>query len=257
MGIIPMLPMIGRRFNAMAPAEEKTHHVRYEQEFKHHPARLDLDEIDRSLQGVQLHWTEINDELDRRHIGRKDTFTDGIRFNMLSAYACLDSLLIKRVRPFSRASYDGMLEINDCVHYGTDSRLRLEYNGAIQENREKFSRNIGLIHAWVSKHLRRHDHPLKMAAEVYVGILTRPQLFIEGNHRTGSLISSWISLYYGFPPFVLSFENALDYFEPSALIKYCADKSSWSGKRKLPKYNAIFREFWEGHIDERYVVRVE
>jgi hypothetical protein len=93
-----------------------------------------------------------------------------------------------------------------------------------------------------------------MAAEVYVAILTRPQLFIEGNHRTGSLISSWISLYYGFPPFVLSFENALDYFEPSALIKYCADKSSWRGKRMLPKYNALFRDFWERHIDERYVV---
>jgi hypothetical protein len=247
--------MIERRFNAMAAVEEKTHHIRYEQEFKPRPVRLDLEAVNRSLQGVQLHWSEINDELERRHIGRKDTFTNGIRCNMMSAYEHLDSLMIKGVRPFSIASYDDMLELCDCVHYGTDFQLRLEYNSAVQANRVKFHHNIGIIHDWVSKHLRRHDHPLKMAAEVYVGILTRPQLFIEGNHRSGSLIANWISLYYGFPPFVLSFDNALAFFEPCALIKHFADKSSWSGKRKLPKYKATFREFWEHHIDERYVLR--
>ena len=76
---------------------------------------------------------------------------------------------------------------------------------------------------------------------------------MEGNHRTGSLIASWINLYAGYPPFVLSVDNAVEYFAPSAAIKQFADKSTWRGRRQLPKYRKSFRAFWEGHVDARYV----
>jgi hypothetical protein len=52
-------------------------------------------------------------------------------------------------------------------------------------------------------HTRRGDHPYKLAAEAYLSIVGQPQLFTEGNHRTGSLIASWINLHAGYPPFVL------------------------------------------------------
>jgi hypothetical protein len=38
-----------------------------------HPGRLHLENIAASLQTVEMHWREIDDELDRRGIGRKDT----------------------------------------------------------------------------------------------------------------------------------------------------------------------------------------
>ena len=127
-----------------------------------------------------------------------------------------------------------------------------EYKSAIDANYEKFQQQIIPIIRWCNQH--RDDHPLKVASEVYVSILGMPQLFIEGNHRTGSLIASWIDMYHGYPPFVLSPENAVAYFLPSSEIKSFADKTSWIGRTKLPKYKKSFREFWEKYIDNKYVM---
>lgn len=209
--------------------------------------RLNLRNVERSLISVEKNWEKIDDELARRKIGRKDTpFNSDIRARMMTAYEHLDKLLRKDVEPFSKQSIVEMLEFNNLVHYGSDSRLRMEYMKAISANSEKYYKNIGPIISWYKKHMRREPHPLKVAAEVYVAILGYPQLFIEGNHRAGSIISSWISMYYGHPPFVLSAENAIAYFKPSAEIKKFADKSTWRGRFRLPKYRTVFKEFWKG-----------
>jgi Fic family protein len=50
-------------------------------------------------------------------------------------------------------------------------------------------------------------------------VLSEPQLFIEGNHRTGALIMSWLLAREGKPPFVLSVDNAKAYFDPSSIAK--------------------------------------
>jgi hypothetical protein len=44
----------------------------------------------------------------------------------------------------------------------------------------------------------------RRAAEVYIYILSEPQLFIAGNHRTGALVLSYILAREGRPPFVLT-----------------------------------------------------
>jgi hypothetical protein len=82
------------------------------------------------------------------------------------------------------------------------------------------------IEKWCIKHMEGEAHLLKVAAEVYVAILGNLQLFIEGNHRKGNIISSWISMYHGHLPFVLSVENAVEYFIPSAEIKKFGDRSA-------------------------------
>jgi len=215
--------------------------------------KLDLRAVEKSLKGVERDWERIDDELERRKIGRKDTpFNSGIREHMMSAYERLDGLLRKGTEPFSDNSISDILELNNLVHYGTDNRLRLEYIKALNANTKKYYENIGPIIKWHKKHIQS-DSPLKVSAEIYVAILGHPQLFFEGNHRTGSIISSWVSMYHGHPPFVLSSENAIAYFAPSAQIKAFADKSTWRGRRKLPKYRKSFKEFWESNIDESYV----
>jgi hypothetical protein len=219
--------------------------------------RLDLNSIAASLAQVEAHWSEIDDDLDRHRIGRKDKFDRTMRLNMLSAYAYLDELISEHHRPFTRNGIASMLALNNRVHYGTDSALMAEYESAIRATREKFNTQIGPIVDWYNKHAKRGDHPFKLAAETYVSILGQPQLFIEGNHRTGSLIASWINLSAGLPPFVLSVDNAIPYFAPSAEIKRFADKSTWRGRTRLPKYRSVFRKFWESHVEERYVIRPE
>jgi hypothetical protein len=222
---------------------------------KPHPGRLNLETIAYSLKTVEMHWTEIDDELDLRGIGRKDTpFNGVVRMRMMSAYQYLDTLLSQRMPPFSPESIVHMLCLNHRVHYGTDQRLMSEYAKAIEATTKKFYQHIGPIQRWYEKHRQWGNHPLKLASEIYVSVLGYPQLYIEGNHRTGSLIANWISVYNDFPPFVLSADNAIAYFAPSIEIKNFADKSTWRGQARIPKYRKSFLHFWEHHIDSRYLI---
>jgi hypothetical protein len=51
-----------------------------------HPGRLHLEHIASTLETVEMQWTEIDDELDRRGLGRKDTPFDAVvRMRMMSA----------------------------------------------------------------------------------------------------------------------------------------------------------------------------
>ncbi len=215
--------------------------------------RFNLTNVDKSLLQVQEKWAKINDELDKEKLGKRDTFDPVIRGRMMQAYIYLDALLGKGLEPFSEKGTSEFLELNNIVHYGFDIQLRLEYNRAIESNSQKFSENIDPIAKWYKRHMKGEPHPLKVAAEVYVAILGFPQLFIEGNHRTGNLIANWISMYYGHPPFVLSPDNAVAYFKPSKEIKRFADKSTWRGRARLPKYRKCFKEFWEQYIDKKFV----
>ncbi len=216
--------------------------------------RFNLSAVEESLLGVERNWQKIDDRLASEKIGRRDTpFDSVIRMRMMSAYSRLDELLRLGTDPFSLESIPEMLELNNLVHYGNDWDLRLQYHKPILATSDKFYSQIGPIAKWYKKHMKGEPRPLKVAAEIYVAILGTPQLFIEGNHRTGSLIASWISMYYGRPPFVLSLDNAIAYFKPSAEIKKFANKSTWRGRSRLPKYRRSFKEFWETHIDFRYV----
>jgi len=215
--------------------------------------RFNLRNVESSLLDVERNWKKIDDRLEFEKLGRRDTFDYVIRDRMMDAYRHLDMLLRKGVEPFSKEGIPEIMELNNLVHFGGDLPLRLEYNQAILANSEKFNENIVPIEKWYKKHMKGKPHPLKVAAEVYVSVLGFPQLFIEGNHRTGNLISNWISMYYGRPPFVLSVENAIAYFKPSKEIKRFANRSTWRGRARLPKYRTCFKKFWEENIDSKYV----
>lgn len=217
--------------------------------------RLNLEAIDHALCGVEENWPQIDADLNRYGIGGKEPFAEDLRANMVSAYASLDELLALQVEPFSEWSIASMLTLNHRVHYGNEPVLMAEYASAIEASAAKFYANIWPIAAWYRRHAARGDHPLKLAAETYVSILGRPQLFLEGNHRTGSLIASWINLCASYAPFVLSVDNAVAFFAPSADIKFFTDRSTWRGRARLPKYRKSFRAFWERHIEQKYLLQ--
>ena len=70
----------------------------------------------------------------------------------------------------------------------------------------------------------------------------------------GSLIASGILLQNGCPPFVLTRQDAVAYFNPSSEIKF-TDKRTVRGKLRLPKYQRAFREFLRRNVNETYVRR--
>jgi hypothetical protein len=215
------------------------------------PLRLRLGRIEDELCDVQRHFPAINALLN----SRRDEFTDTVRQNMLAAYEFLDAVVNDDVDLFSDEGLEALLQLNHLVLLGSGYDPR-EFGRHINVTRlqffDNFRRYVKPIRQWYLKH--ETDNPYKVASQVYVGVLSQPQLYQEGNHRTGSLIASGILLQNGCPPFVLTRQNAVAYFNPSSEIKF-TDKRTIRGKLRLPKYQNDFRDFLRQNVNEAYVRR--
>jgi hypothetical protein len=101
----------------------------------------------------------------------------------------------------------------------------------------------------------RHDDQSvwSRAAGAYTRILSKPQLTIEGNHRAGALVMSYILVRDGEPPFVLSVENAGAYFDPSTVIRNTA-KNSAARLFRLPGNRKRLAALLREHADRRYLL---
>jgi len=180
--------------------------------------RLNRNAIATSLRDVQRHFPRINEILH----SRRDSMTDEVVERMLAGYAFVDTALKSGVDLLHPTHLHNLLEINHIVLCGLDPRVRKEHRNHIEAVARRFYHHeegytIDRVVEWYGKH--GHESPWKRAAGVYVRILSQPQLYIEGNHRTGALIMSYILAREGKPPFVLTVANAKAYFDPSSLIK--------------------------------------
>lgn len=152
--------------------------------------RLNLKAIERSLRSVQQEFPKINEILR----SRRDSMTDEVLANMLAGYTLVDQALAIDidVLTFRHASY--LLEFNHTVLCGLDPRTRENSRKHIEATERRFYEqdeyNIEDVLQWYHRHA--DESPWKRAAGVYVRILSQPQLFVEGNHRTGALIMSYI-----------------------------------------------------------------
>ena len=213
------------------------------------PLRLHLGRIEDELRDVQCHFPAINAALNCR----RDDFTDTVRQNMLTAYEFLDAVVDSNLDLFSDEGLEALLQLNHLVLLGSGYNPRA-FVRHITLTRQQFFFNflqyVRPIRRWYRKH--ETENPYKVASQVYVGVLSQPQVFQEGNHRTGSLIASGILLQNGCPPFVLTRQNALAYFNPSSEIKF-TDKRTIRGKLRLPKYQREFREFLQQNVNQAYV----
>jgi len=213
--------------------------------------RLHLGRIGDELRDVQRHFPAINAALDLR----RDDFSDTVRQNMLTAYEFLDAIVDGGLDLFSDEGLEALLQLNHLVLLGRGYDPRA-FGRHISLTRRQFFHNfrryVKPIRRWYRKHAT--ENPYKVASQVYVGVLSQPQLYQEGNHRTGSLIASGILLQNGCPPFVLTRQNAVAYFNPSSEIKF-TDKRTIRGKLRLPKYQHEFREFLQQNVNQAYVRR--
>ncbi len=208
--------------------------------------RLNLDRIEESLRDVQEHFEEINAEL----LMRREPLTDQIIDNLLEGYAYVDEMLEAGIELFSPSGIDNILELNHIVLCGCDDRVRLEYGPHLLETRRRFADGIDEIADWYER--KRHKSACRRAAGVYVLIVSQPQLFLEGNHRTGSLVASYILVQEGLPPFVLTRKNAQAYFNPSTLIKYRHKEKFLDRQYYLKKYRRVLQEFFEENLYKRF-----
>lgn len=214
-------------------------------------SRLNLATIEASLTAVQADFIRINESLSMP----RDPMTDEVRTNMMAGYRFVDMALAEGFDAFKFGNSKWFLEINTLVLCGTDEAKRRRYaqHIALTEQRfyEKAGGGIGGLMEWLELH--KADDVWRRAAGVYMRILSRPELYIEGNHRTGALIMSYMLAREGQPPFVLSVDNARAYFEPSTLIKE-TKKHGLGRLIRHPNLKKRFAALLKQHADERYLI---
>jgi hypothetical protein len=190
------------------------------------PARVNLAAIEASLRQLQAGFGGLTAGLS----AHRDPLDDRVVDNMLAGYTFVDELAASGTDVFAYGQVRQLLELNTLVLCGLSAVRRAAHAGhrAATERRFYEEREAG-IEDVVDWHARHADEPVWMrAAGVYVRMLSKPQLFIEGNHRTGCLVMSYILLREGRPPFVVSLENATAYFEPSTVLRDIAKHSAAS-----------------------------
>ncbi len=179
--------------------------------------RINLESIEQSLREVQNDFPTLNNRLgfSRERMG------DEVVENLLSGYAFISQLLESKVELFAIGNSSFLLELNTRVLCGTDERNRREYKKHIAATTQYFyertDAGIQDLSDWYELH--RNGSVWHRAAGTFIRILSEPQLFIEGNDRTGALVVSYILVKEGQPPFVLSIDNAHAYFNYSSQVK--------------------------------------
>jgi prophage maintenance system killer protein len=172
--------------------------------------------------------------------------------NMLAGYASVDALVASGIDLFALGSSRHLLELNTLVLCGTSPARRATYARHIAATEQRFydERHGGVrdLVEWQAQH--KDESPWTLAAGAHVQILSKPQLFIEGNHRTGALVMSYLLVRDGEPPFVLTLENAPAYFDIFRTLRD-TDKNSPTmlfrllGARK--RLGALLREQSDRH----------
>jgi len=212
---------------------------------------LDLDAITASLRDLQAHFSQINELLR----SRRDSLEDGVVANMIAGYGFVDSLLAQGIDLLAMGNLKFFLELNALVLFGRDTGARGDASLQIAATEQRFYEQEGggvrEVVEWYNLH--RGRSPWRRAAGVYISILSEPQLFIEGNHRTGALVMSYILAREGFPPFVITTENARAFLDPSTLVTETR-KRSFVALFRLPKITRYFAEFLKEQADQRYLL---
>ncbi len=175
--------------------------------------------------------------------------------NMMSGYRYLDEIIRDERDLLAMGHSERVLEFNHRVLCGEEAATRLEFRHHIERTTHHFYEGhggVGTLIDYVDIH--RSDDVWRLAAGIYISILSEPQLFIEGNHRAGSLIMSYHLVRNGKPPFVLSVSNAKPYFDPSTLIK-ASKKNSVRTLIEMPKIRRRFAAFLKEQGERCYLLR--
>ncbi len=214
---------------------------------------IDIKKVIDSLREVQANFDQINDALEMR----REPMRDEIVNNMVTGYEYLNKLLRKDVDLLNRSGFRYFLELNHIVLCGVKPEKRRDFQQHIESTTSRFYQqqdfSISNMREWMDDH--RDDTPWKQAAGAYILQISWPQLFFEGNHRTGALLMSSILVRQGKPPFVLSVNNAKGYFDPSSLAK-STHKNILGRLYRLPKIKKKFAKFLEEHARAELLKKV-
>ncbi|GAB6091153.1 hypothetical protein [Spirochaeta dissipatitropha] len=207
-----------------------------------------ISHIEEDLKGFQSDFTRINSSLAMR----RENITDAMVSQIVEAYRFLNNLLRQNMDLFTPAGLHALLEMNHIVLCGVDPIARTQYYQHLQETRNSFLQRIKPIKEWVLKK-RDNGNPHKIASGFYTRMLSQPQLFLEGNHRTGNILLNYLLVSSNALPFVVSVDTARLYLDLSGDIKFTNKENSLDSTVKMPGHNKRFRLFLQEHGSSRYI----
>ena len=212
--------------------------------------KLNLDAIRASLVNTQQNFDKINASLT---VERKPP-SDGVIDNIMAGYAKIDEHFAKGVDLFKVGNSELLLELTHLVLFHNSGRSKEENKSQFKATEKHFyeakNGGIGSLMEWLAVHEK--SNIWQRAAGTFTHVLSQPQLFIEGNHRTGSLMMSYMLMREGHSPFVLSYENAKHFFEPAELIKK-SRKKTLDEYFHLPKQTRKFAKLLRDEQTKHYL----
>ena len=211
---------------------------------------LDLEAVEASLREVQENLSFINSRLG----DPREPFDRLALENMMLGYALIDGMIERKVDLFSFGQLRAFLELNALVLCGQDDQVRLESMPHLVATDKHFFDNLdGGIRDVVEWHASHASESAWIrAAGVYIRMLSEPQLFIEGNHRTGALVMSYILARDGKPPFVLTVPHVRQFFEWSTLFR-TKRKSGFFLRWQMRRLRHQFAAFLVTQADPRFL----
>lgn len=213
-------------------------------------AILDLGAIETSLQAVAREFGAINPFLD----SARDRLDAHAVDYIMSGYTFVDELIASKINLFAYGNLRLFLELNARVLCGEDPAVRAEAASHLAETNVHFydTENGGIRDVVEWHALHTEDPPFMRAAGVFIRILSEPELFIEGNHRTGALVMSYMLAGAGCPPFVMTVENAKDFLDWSGYLT-TKHKTSVLLRCQMPWLKRRFAAFLQEHSDPRFL----
>ncbi|MEZ5890844.1 MAG: hypothetical protein R3D52_11800 [Xanthobacteraceae bacterium] len=213
-------------------------------------AILNLAAIDASLREVAAHFASINPHLN----SLRDRLDNHMVDHMMSGYAFVDALVERKIDLLALGQLRLFLELNALVLCGQDEQERLDAARHLTATDQHFFDNVdGGIRDVIEWHaLHAHESAWLRAAGVYIRILAEPELFIEGNHRTGALVMSCILARAGYPPFVLTVDNAKDYLDWSTRLTG-KRKGGFALRCQMPWLKRRFAAFLQAHANPKFL----
>lgn len=140
---------------------------------------------------------------------------------MAAGYRQVDHLLATGLDLLSYGGTRHLLELNHIVLCGPDPRRREQFRGHLAATEHWFydrsDAGIGTLFEWSRRHLGLG--PVERAAGLFLCAVSSPQLFLEGNRRTATLLASHALAQGGEPPLVVT---ATTFPRYAALADRCA-----------------------------------
>ncbi len=163
--------------------------------------RLDLTQIERALHA--LGDAASSGRIDPDHAD--EPINDEVLRRMFGGYRYVDELLAGQTDIFAYGRTSHIVELNHQVLCGASPERRRQFSDHIAETERWFydrPEGIGAFFDWYRRSVTQA--PVTLAAGVFVHTVSLPQLFIEGNGRTATLLASYVLARAGLPPLVVT-----------------------------------------------------